>query len=88
MNKNRRKELARIVTLIASIEAAREEALEALTTVRHHEQETFDNMPESFQQGERGQIAEAAIEQMESAIDMLENFDVAELIGYIETAAE
>ncbi len=40
-------------------------------SIRDDEQEAYDNMPESFQQGERGEASQAAIEALQSAADML-----------------
>ena len=74
MNKERRKELEAIDTLIAA-------AKERLEMVRDAEQEAFDNLPESLQQGERGQAMEEAIGNLENTISNLE--DVAGEIGGI-----
>ena len=40
-------------------------------SIRDDEQEAYDNMPESFQQGERGEQSQAAIEALEASIDMI-----------------
>ena len=75
MNKERRKELEAIDALIAA-------AKERLEMVRDAEQEAFDNLPDSLQQGERGQAMEEAIGNLESTISNLE--DVAsEIEGII-----
>jgi hypothetical protein len=75
MNKERRKELEAIDALIAT-------AKERLEMVRDAEQEALDNLPESLQQGERGQAMEEAIGNLESTISNLE--DVAsEIEGII-----
>lgn len=42
-----------------------------IESIQDDEQEAFDNMPESFQQGERGEASQAAIEALQSARDML-----------------
>jgi hypothetical protein len=36
------------------------------------EEQAYENMPESFQQGERGEAAQSAMEAMQSAIDLLD----------------
>ena len=76
MNDARRKELDRAFGLI-------EEAKSIVDSVKSEEQDAFDNMPEGFQQGERGQAMEAAI----SAMDDVES-DLDNAISNIETAKE
>jgi hypothetical protein len=69
MNAARRKIIeeieARIVGLIAEIDAVMEE-----------EQSAFDNLPESLQEAERGQAMSEAIDSLQSARDDLENVNV------------
>lgn len=76
MNKQRRKELERIKeelqTLLSDLEIAKDE-----------EQEYYDNMPESFQNGERGEKAESAISALECAYD-----NITECIENIDEALE
>lgn len=57
----------------AAVVAKAEEIKTELETARDEEQEAFDNMPESLQQGERGQISEQAITDLDTAIEALEN---------------
>jgi prefoldin subunit 5 len=66
MNKDRRTALTKLSARIAEIR----EELEAL---RDEEQEYFDNMPESLQGGDKGDVAQTAIGEMESAITSLES---------------
>lgn len=74
MNKQRRKELQEVITELESQKSR-------IADLLAEEQEYFDNMPESFQDGERGQ-------QSQSAIDALENVEgsIDEAIQYIEEA--
>jgi hypothetical protein len=65
MNKARRDALTKIAATIADIRSE-------LESLRDEEQDYFDNMPESFQQGDKGQRAEAAVFSMEEAISQLE----------------
>lgn len=67
MNKERRKMLAEAFEKIG-------EAKEILENVKDEEQEAYDNLPENFQNGERG-------EEMQGYIDMLE-----EAYGYLDDA--
>ena len=65
MNAARRKAinalLSQVEDLTAQVEALRDE-----------EQEYFDNMPESFQGGEKGETSQAAIDNLENAFNALE----------------
>lgn len=76
MNADRRKQIQRAIELL-------EEAKGILETARDDEQDYFDNMPESFQQGEKGQRAEEVIGNLEEANDALD-----EVIANSLTASE
>lgn len=45
-------------------------------------------MPESFQQGEKGQAAEAAVSALDEAISELQNIDLDSITGYFNDAKE
>ena len=66
MNKERRKEIARAAAMI-------DEAKGILESCRDEEQEYYDNMPESFQDGEKGSAAQEAIDALEEAVSSLED---------------
>lgn len=66
MNKERRK---RIAELLSEIEVCKD----SLESIRDEEQEYYDNMPESFQQSEKGSAAESAIEELEAAGSALDD---------------
>lgn len=76
MNAARRKAinalLSQVEDLTAQVEALRDE-----------EQEYFDNMPESFQGGEKGETAQAAIDALENAFNGLESVH-----EYLEESAQ
>lgn len=76
MNKERRKALAELAEKIDGLKGE-------LESIMEDEQSYFDNMPESFQGGDKGQAAESAIDAMQSAID---NMD--EAIANIQAAGE
>lgn len=65
MNKQRRKEIARIRELIQA-------AHDDLETVMEEEREYFDNMPESIQDGVKGQAAQENVDALEEAVDGLD----------------
>jgi hypothetical protein len=74
MNKARRKELARIFTILETLH-------EELEAIRDEEQAYYDNMPESFQNGEKGALACDAIGELDNAVefvgDAMNNIDTA-----------
>jgi len=74
MNKQRRKEVARAVAMI-------EEAKSILETCRDEEQDYFDNMPESFQDGQKGEDAQTAIDALDEAVSQMD--DVSQALGDI-----
>lgn len=65
MNKSRR-------NAASAIEAAISDLIEQAQALIDAEQEAFDNMPESLQSGEKGERAQAAIDHLEAARDLLE----------------
>jgi len=88
MNADRRKQLdalAEVVRIQSGMLDEAKNSLEmvkgALEGIKEDEQSYLDNMPEAFQQAERGQNAEAAISEMEEAISRLE-----EACEHIESA--
>lgn len=58
MNAKRRKEIDRAAELI-------EQAQQILAVAAEEEQDYFDNMPEAFQDGEKGERANEAAEALE-----------------------
>lgn len=65
MNNARRKELTELSSSISI-------ALTVAETIRDDVQEYYDNMPESFQNGEKGEKAQEAINYLESLVSALE----------------
>lgn len=100
MNAQRRKELNKIQDLLTvfkdKLESLRElhselESIKgALEGHRDDEQEGYDNMPESFQNGERGQLAQDAISAMENSINAIDevipSFEVDNLTSTLDGA--
>ena len=76
MNKARRKALDEVISKI-------EEAKELLENLQAEEEEYRDNMPENLQGSERYEAADAAVDNMSSAVDALD-----EAISGIESAQE
>ena len=65
MNNQRRKQMAEVIRSI-------EDARNLLETIKDEEQEAYDNMPESLQEGEKGSAMSEKIDSMESVFDDLE----------------
>lgn len=59
MNKERKQSLLDVVSSLT-------EAMDRLNEIRDEEQEAFDNMPEGFQSGTRGQSMMEAIDTMDN----------------------
>ena len=76
MNQARRKALDEVISKI-------EEAKELLENLQAEEEEYRDNMPENLQGSERYEAADAAVDNMSSAVDALD-----EAISSIESAQE
>lgn len=76
MNKARRKALDEVISKI-------EEAKELLENLQAEEEEYRDNMPKNLQGSERYEAADAAVDNMSSAVDALD-----EAISSIESAQE
>jgi exonuclease VII small subunit len=66
MNKARRKWLEDIIGKL-------EEQKDELYQLYEEEQEAYDNMPESLQESERGQIASEFVDSLETEHDSLED---------------
>lgn len=73
MNKARRKFIQQIMDTLTDIK-------ENIDLIREEEQESYDNLPESLQESERGEAVSSAIYNLE---DAMEDIDLA-----IETLEE
>lgn len=100
MNKQRRKDIGKAVELLAEARGLMEEAnakaaeaKEMLETAKDEESEYKENMPESMQNGDKGSMADEAIDNlemadsaMESAVETLDEAisDIQEVIDKLE----
>src|SRR3546814_10294878 len=75
MNAQRRKQLEEARAILESAQERLDEAKQLLEAIRDDEQDYYDNMPESFQGGDKGCAAEAAIDQLSTAIDDIDLVD-------------
>ena len=90
MNSNRRKEIDRIMERIDSLIADLSDIKDSIGAVRDEEQEALDNLPESMQEGERGERAQAAIDALEEALNGMDEAecDINDIKDNLETAKE
>ena len=65
MNKERRKRLAEAFEKIGEVK-------EIIESVKDEEQEAYDNLPENFQNGERGEEMQGYIEMLDEAYGYLD----------------
>lgn len=78
MNTERRKLIKQANEKIAEAASLVEGAKELLEQARDEEQEYYDNMPESFQSGEKGGAAQEAIDLLEQKISELDGIELSE----------
>lgn len=87
MNKQRRKDISDKLKIVSEIKDALQKAIDAFNemtinvslddahgeveALRDEEQEAFDNMPEGLQQGERGELSQEAINNLETAAEKI-----------------
>ncbi|AYF72204.1 hypothetical protein L4O78_006351 [Pseudomonas aeruginosa] len=88
MNKERRKRIEEASAKIAEAEAALQAAQEIIQEVRDGEESARENLPESLQDGERGQAMQEAIDALDSALSEIEGVDLSEISSQLETAAQ
>lgn len=75
MNKERRKRIAAVVEKLC-------DCWQELETLRDEEQDYFDNMPESFQAGDKGTAADNAVTSLDDALNStVEAKDTLESMG-------
>lgn len=74
MNNERRNRIAKLILQL-------EEMNSEIQDILSEEQDAFDNMPEGLQSSERGDTAQAAIDNLESA-------SLDDIISSLESAAE
>lgn len=90
MNNSRRKEIARIKEIVEALTSQIEELHGDIDNVLSEEQEAFDALPESFQDSDRGQTIQSAIDNLQSALDEADNLSssISEIVTALEGAAE
>lgn len=71
MNNQQRKQLASALAKLGDVVAALEEAQGVVEQLAEDEREKYDNMPESLQQGEKGQAINDAADTLDEIKDSL-----------------
>lgn len=66
MNKQRRKRLGKAFDLVS-------EAMEILEDIKTEEQESYDNLPDNFRDGDKGEEMQNYIEMLEEASNYLDD---------------
>lgn len=87
MNKDRRKAIAAVVAQLDELKGQMDNIRQAVEDLRDEEQDYFDAMPEAFQQGEKGDTAQQAIDALDSAATEFDNLDVDAITSYLDEAA-
>ena len=86
MNAIRRKQITAAITQVSALSLIAQDlmdkladARDAVEQIRDEEQESFDNMPECLQEADRGQQAQAGLDQLDEAFSDLQ--DLYDAIG-------
>lgn len=87
MNAQRRATLAELRDRLSRLQDEASDLVHALGDVLEEEEAYLDNMPESLQEGEKGQKAQAAIDLLQTVVDDLTTFTDIDP-GDLDTAAE
>ena len=93
MNKARRKALYAIVTRLQFVDNKNKDAVSSiksdLESILYDEEYAMDNIPENMQGSYRYEMAEEACDNLQSAIDALDDddIDIDDAIKYIYSAA-
>ena len=72
MNNQRRKAIQEVMEQLSMPLDAITDLKEQLEAIMEEEQEYYDNMPESLQGGEKGDMAQEAIDQISEAVSTLD----------------
>lgn len=75
MNKERRKNLREIISILNDAQEKVRYAKECLDEVQSEEQDAFDMLPEGIQESERGEQIQENADDMEEAVSDLDSMD-------------
>ena len=86
MNKKRRKCIDSVILKINKLQDIIEELQQDIEAIAADEQYYLDNIPENLQGSERYEAGENAVENLEDAIDWLDDIKTSELEELLEDA--
>ena len=86
MNAERRKRIENTKALIWRAHTLLTEAWDNLEEIKDEEQDAYDNLPESFQESDRGEAMTEAIENLENAMDLDWDDLINEMVDYLDEA--
>lgn len=72
MNRERRNELKKVVELLNQAKALVDESMEVVERCKDDEEECYDNLPESLQDGDKGDAMQDNIDAMDGVLSELE----------------
>lgn len=87
MNNERRKSITKLAEQLSELETQADDIKNEIQTLKDEEQEYYDNMPESFQNGEKGEKAQSAIDALLWAEDSVDE-TITAIQGAIEKLGE
>lgn len=73
MNKQRRKRIAELVEKIGTIASDLEPLVNEAEALADEERDAYESMPDSIQQGDRGQEASSAVDSLDEAKSQLDS---------------
>ena len=86
MNKKRRKCIDSVILKIHKLQDVIEQLQQDIEDIAADEQDYLDNIPENLQGSERYEACENAVENLEAAIDWLDDINTSELEEFLEDA--
>lgn len=84
MNKQRRKTLRDAISLLELAAANIDEAKDLIEVVKDEEEESYENLPEGVQCGERGDCMQQNIDTLDEVYSDLDEIDLQETIDKID----
>jgi hypothetical protein len=87
MNKERRAAIAKIIEAVKELDGLRSDISAMIDDVMGEEQNAFDALPESFQEGERGQAMQEALDGLQQALEAVDGWDAEDVTCCLESAA-
>ena len=90
MNRERRKELSKAIDLLEEAKSKIEEATEKVDACKCEEEEAYDCLPESLQDGEKGDTMQENIDGLDEALSNIEDMPatIEEIINLIQEAID